>query len=122
MNGWIAVDLDGTLAEYHGWPADGSIGAPIPEMVEQVKQWLAEGKDVRIFTARVWPNGTAIQGAGFEREKQATEQAFRIQEWCRRHIGRPLPVTCVKDPFMVEQYDDRAFHVVPNTGRILRPE
>lgn len=47
MNGgWIGVDLDGTLAEYHGWD-DGRIGAPIPKMVQRVKQWLAEGKEVR---------------------------------------------------------------------------
>ena len=35
--GWIGADLDGTLAEYHGWSADGSIGNPVPDMVERVK-------------------------------------------------------------------------------------
>src|SRR5690349_18780615 len=52
MSGWIGVDLDGTLAEYHGWKGVEHIGPPIPEMVARVKQWLAEGRDVRIFTAR----------------------------------------------------------------------
>ena len=51
--GWIGVDLDGTLAEYLGWQGMGHIGEPIAPMVERVKAWLAEGKDVRIFTARV---------------------------------------------------------------------
>ena len=53
--GWIGVDLDGTLAEYNGWQGPANIGAPIPAMVERVKAWLEEGRDVRIFTARVGP-------------------------------------------------------------------
>lgn len=50
--GYIGVDLDGTLAEYHGW-GDDSIGAPVPKMLARVKKWLAEGQEVRIVTARV---------------------------------------------------------------------
>ena len=42
----IAIDLDGTLAEYHGW-AGGQIGAPIPAMVARVKLWLEDGKNIR---------------------------------------------------------------------------
>lgn len=56
-SGWIGVDLDGTIAEYHGWVSPTHIGAPIPKMVERVKVWLSEGKEVRIFTARVFPGG-----------------------------------------------------------------
>ena len=57
--GWIGVDLDGTLAE-HYWPAKGDydptrIGDPIPMMVERVRGWLAEGREVRVFTARGGP-------------------------------------------------------------------
>ena len=51
--GWIGIDLDGTLAEYDGWKGVEHIGKPIPSMVERVKAWIIEGKDVRIFTARV---------------------------------------------------------------------
>lgn len=40
-SGWIGVDLDGTLAEYHGW-GNGEIGDPVPAMLERVKKWLAE--------------------------------------------------------------------------------
>jgi hypothetical protein len=52
-NGWVGVDIDGTLAEWHGWHDDGGIDKPVPAMVEHVKGWLGEGVDVRIFTARV---------------------------------------------------------------------
>ena len=51
-NGWIGVDLDGTLAHYDEFRGDDYVGEPIEPMVERVKQWLDEGKDVRIFTAR----------------------------------------------------------------------
>ena len=49
-NGWIAVDFDGTLAQYDGTL---KLGKPIPAMCERVKNWVAEGYEVRIFTARV---------------------------------------------------------------------
>lgn len=118
MSGWIAVDLDGTLAEYHGWPADGSIGRPIPAMVERVKGWLAEGREVRIFTARIWPLGVlgAVTAAHVTRLLQ-TSQLVAIERWCLVHLGRVLTVTCIKDPGMIELWDDRAVQVIPNTGQ-----
>jgi hypothetical protein len=102
--GWIGVDLDGTLAEYHGWVAADHIGPPIPAMVERVKAWLAEGRQVRIFTARVSDPAETIEP---------------IKAWCREHLGRELPVTNVKDYGMVELWDDRAVTVEPNTGRVI---
>lgn len=96
------MDLDATLAHYEGWN-NGVIGPPIPRMVERVKQWLAEGWDVRIFTARVC-------------DGQPDDD---IREWCKRHIGQELPVTCRKDFELVALYDDRAFRVAKNTGEIL---
>lgn len=104
MSGWIGVDLDGTLAEYGGWKGPDHIGAPIPRMVERVKAWLAEGKAVKIFTARVW---------GDDRDGVAEI----IQAWCKQHIGQELEVTCAKDYGMIELWDDRAVQVEPNTGR-----
>lgn len=99
---WIGVDLDGTLAEYHGWQGVDHVGAPIPLMVARVKRWLAEGKDVRIFTARVANRDiTALRP---------------IQEWCLQHLGVSLPVTNQKDFGMIELWDDRAIQVVPNHG------
>lgn len=121
---WIAVDLDGTLAEYHGWPADGSIGKPIPAMVDRVKAWLAEGKDVRIFTARVWPTEIDLPGTSTEQTERyasACEQRERIRQWCGEHLGKELRMTHVKDPFMIELWDDRAIQMIPNTGERAAP-
>lgn len=118
MKGWIGVDLDGTLAEYHGWVGVDYIGAPIPCMVERVKKWLAEGKDVRIFTARV-DGGTVALSMGDslgELFRDVERIRTMIQDWCEEHIGARLPVTNVKDYGMVELWDDRAVRVVLNTG------
>jgi hypothetical protein len=106
-NGWIGVDLDGTLAEYNEWESIYQVGAPVPRMVDRVKKWLEEGFEVRIFTARVGPGQSpfAIMTA-----------RIVIRNWCLRHLGRALPVTATKDFGMIELWDDRAIHVVPNTG------
>lgn len=107
-NGWIAVDLDGTLAHYDEWRGPEHVGAPIQPMVDRVRQWLSEGRDVRIFTARCGPQDPAL-GPGLA---QAA-----IEAWCLEHIGAVLPITCQKDYGMVEQWDDRAVQVESNTGR-----
>ena len=105
MAGWIGVDLDGTLAEYHGWAPGGTIGKPVPAMLKRVKAWLNEGKDVRIFTARVAEAGSR------------NDEVRKIKRWCREHLGRELEVTNAKDHGMVELWDDRAVEVQTNTGR-----
>jgi len=125
-NGWYAVDLDGTLAEYHGWVNTFHIGPPIPAMAERVKLWLAEGKDVRIFTARV-DGGEVGAAMGVD---EATVQRYRdveaitkmIQDWTEEHIGQRLPVTCKKDYGMICLYDDRCVQVELNTGRLIGVE
>lgn len=109
-NGWIAVDLDGTLAYYDEWRGPTHIGAPVPAMVARVKRWLREGKDVRIFTARVCTNRPL-------EEVLAATRA--IESWCLWHIGRKLRVTCTKDYGMVALYDDRCVQVEKNTGRLV---
>jgi len=103
MSGWIAVDLDGTLAEYGGWKGPDSIGKPIPAMVSRVLDWLNAGQEVRIFTARA----------------SVPEQIAPVVAWCKEHLGREIPVTNVKDFGMIELYDDRAVQVEFNTGRLI---
>lgn len=104
--GWIGVDLDGTLAHYDGWKGWDHIGDPIPAMLERVKRWLGEGHDVRIFTARISGGDRVVATAV-------------IEQWCEQHLGRLLPVTNVKDFGMVELWDDRAVQVEANTGEVL---
>lgn len=55
-DGWVGVDLDATLCYYDKWRGPTHIGKPIPAMVSRVEQWLKDGKDVRIVTARVAPD------------------------------------------------------------------
>ena len=116
----IAVDLDGTLAKYTHWPKDGSIGEPVPDMVDRVKKWLDEGHDVVIFTARVCSNDEySEESKRLADEIFVEEQTKFIQEWCLKHIGKVLPITNKKDFKMVEFWDDRAKQVYPNTGELV---
>ncbi len=109
MNGWIGVDFDGTLATYESgqWP---ELGEPVPVMVRRVKTWLADGKEVRIVTARVGYQPDP-EDVGIARKK--------ISKWCLEHIGQALPIMACKDRDMIALWDDRAVTVEKNTGRIL---
>jgi len=112
---WIAVDFDGTLATFGcNWQQDyRATGNPIPAMVERVRQWLADGEDVRIFTARMdcyHPKYGALD---------PVEVMAPIQDWCLKHLGRLLPITNTKDYFCKAIYDDRAIQVEHDTGRLI---
>lgn len=115
---WYGVDLDATLAEYHGHNSGPKgltvIGNPIPKMVEKVKAMIMEGKDVRIFTARI---GRIALSRNPDVTKQEVMRA--IIAWCCDHIGKPLIVTNEKDYGMVELIDDRCRQVIPNTGEFI---
>lgn len=121
--GWIGVDFDGTLATYGNWVNAEHTGEPITLMVDRVKAWLAEGREVRVFTARVWPILNWADGKSewvgtpeLRRLREATSAAIAIDEWCRKVFGHSLPITCVKDFGMHELWDDRAVQVRKNTG------
>lgn len=102
-DGTIACDLDGTLAEYHGFKGRDHIGDPIPAMLERVKGWLGEGRKVIIHTARAH-DPKAIPA---------------VRQWLKKHVGQELPVTDRKRPNVTEFWDDRAISVEKNTGRIM---
>ena len=116
-DGWYGVDLDGTLAEYHGWPADGSIGPPVPAMLERVRRWHAEGREVRIVTARVAATGRVNPEGERDDWEFADAQKLKIRDWCLEHLGFGLVATCRKDMGLVELWDDRCVQVETNTGR-----
>lgn len=110
--GWIGVDFDGTLAVYERWLGVHHVGAPIPEMVERVKRWEADGWEVRILTARV-----AVSATKPLRETDDAKKA--IDAWCLEVFGHTFVLTCRKDAAMIELWDDRAVAVERNTGRQL---
>lgn len=120
-NGWIGVDLDGTLAMYDTWRGPGHIGEPIPKMRDRVLQWLAEGKTVKIFTARVWHPAIHTGGASeadMARWSEARQAKDAIAKWTLFHFGRELPATHSKDFGMIELWDDRCVRVIANTGEV----
>jgi hypothetical protein len=120
VSGWIAVDFDGTLAEYHGWKGENDLGAPIPAMVERVKTWIAEGKTVKVFTARVGlSGGYSLESHRFDDQDFADNQRKIIGDWCEKYIGQRLEVTATKDFSMIELWDDRCVQVITNTGRAI---
>jgi hypothetical protein len=120
-NGWIGVDLDGTLAVYDGWVSEKHIGPPIPAMLARVKHWIEQGIEVRIFTARADGGEAALAMGNPHGEKFRDVSAIVavIDDWCLEHIGVVLPVTNKKDYGMVELWDDRAKQVIPNTGEAV---
>ncbi len=103
MAGWIGVDLDGTLARYDSGQAP-LIGEPIPVMMKRVKDWLDKGQEVKICTAR------AAHGE---------DEISRVRDWLEQHGLGNLEITCQKDFYMIELWDDKAIQVKPNTGEPL---
>jgi hypothetical protein len=103
------VDLDRTLAFFDEWKGATNIGEPIPAMLQKVKEWLAKGDEVVIFTARICPDGRYTK-------KEEVEPAIKaVKEWCVRHVGEELDVTCQKGVCDVI-FDDRCEHIDINTG------
>ena len=97
---WIAVDLDGTLAIDVIWVDLNHIGQPVEPMVQRVKEWTAQGIDVKIFTARAGePNGIPP-----------------VKAWLKEQGLPDLQVTNQKDFNMIAMWDDRAIQVIANTG------
>lgn len=116
---WIGFDLDGTLAEYHGWKGYWFIGKPIPNMVSKIKEMHNAGKRVKIMTARVAPISTDPKkhGGGMSSECRRV-----IRLWCKKYLGFIPEITHEKDHLMIALYDDRAVQVETNTGKIIGKE
>lgn len=138
--GWYGFDLDGTLAVYDGWKGIGHIGEPVKPMVDLVKRMHAEGKAVKILTARVSPRPEpevkpnpyltdldVYRAVGKENEERYhgiyrnprwTARDF-ISDWCLKNLGFLPEITHEKDHLMLELYDDRVKQVVPNEGVLV---
>jgi uncharacterized protein with NRDE domain len=112
---WVGFDLDGTLATTTNRKFDPKdIGEPVPQMIELVKKYLDEGKDVKIFTARVSTNGTGLS------VYNTIVGRRHIKSWARKHIGKNLEIVCMKDSRMSVCYDDLSVQVKQNTGELIK--
>ena len=101
-NGWIGVDLDGTLARMDMPPVLGNIGPPVEKMVARIRKWIEEGIEVRIVTARV---------------AEGPRQVPMIAAYLHKFVtDKDLIITCAKDYEMLELWDDLAVQIVRNTG------
>lgn len=143
---WYGFDLDGTLAEYHGWKGVAHIGAPIAPMCDLIRRLHSGGKLVKIVTARVAPRlitreddsepGFGIRGkshigqqfsweckpgeSGTDPEDWYKVYAHEyIERWCRKYLLFVPEITYQKDHLMLWLVDDRTVQVEPNTGRVL---
>lgn len=103
--GWIGVDLDGTLAHYESGQFP-DIGPPVEDMVDRVNLWLAMEYNVKIFTARA----------------NNPKNLPAIRAWLAKSGidgGESLEITATKDFDCMAIYDDRAVQVVKNTGQLV---
>jgi hypothetical protein len=101
---WIGVDLDGTLARVGGNGQGDKIGTPIKPMMDRVMQWIADGKTVKIFTARA----------------SSSNQVAAIKQWLAKHGLPDLEVTNIKDMLMTALWDDRCVQVLTNSGEPVK--
>ena len=113
--GWVGVDLDGTLALTCSNTRE--IGAPIAPMLARVHDWLDQGLEVRIVTARVGASGVTLRDGTVDDQCNAERQRALVEAWCVEHVGQRLKVTASKDIAMIELWDDIVIQVVKDTGR-----
>ncbi len=100
QDGWIGVDLDGTLAHYDHWRGLEHVGRPVQGLLLRVREWIAQGYHVKIVTARA----------------SVPEGIPPVKRWLAENGLPDLEVTCSKDFHMIELWDDRAVQVVRNSG------
>jgi len=142
--GWYGFDLDGTLAVYDGWHGIDHIGQPVKPMIDLIKRLHAEGKVVKIVTARVAPRKLGDGTVGLESAMISSEDMRQfyngkddnpfengnvthvrlnakevVAYWCSKNLGFIPEIVYQKDYLMLSLFDDRVVQVEPNTGRIL---
>lgn len=109
---WYGFDIDGTIADNSAHTFGmGKIGKPVKPMCDLMKKLHAEGRRVKIFTARLSDVGS----------DPSSQQAVKehIWKWCDENLGFRPEITDRKDYKMECLYDDRAKQVVRNTGECL---
>jgi hypothetical protein len=74
-------------------------------MMKRVRQWIADGQTVKIFTARA----------------SVPRQIELVKQWLKDNNLPDLEVTNAKDFKMIELWDDRAVQVSRNSGQPTTP-
>lgn len=111
-----AIDADGSLFEYDfDNPDHVNVGKPIEESVKRVKDALARGEQVWVFTARISPSDDS-----FEQCVQASQSFVTVAKAVKEAIGQDLPITNIKNRRWKEMLDDRGVELIPNLGITLR--
>lgn len=106
---WYGFDIDGTIADNSAHTFGmGRIGKPIKPMCDLMKRLHAEGKRVKIFTARLSDVGSDAASQDAVKE--------HIWKWCDEHLGFRPEITDRKDYKMECLYDDRVKQLVRNKG------
>ena len=77
-------------------------------MVNRVRNWLANGETVVIFTARM-----SDERSSEERAKVAAA----IAAWTKENVGKALKATANKSMAFDQIWDDKARQVMKNTGK-----
>lgn len=103
----IAVDFDGTLAYYDHWRGLSHCGYPICDMLAKVEEWHAAGHEVWIYSARL-----------SDVHDDLAEAVKGLTAWCEEYLSFMPDMTGVKLGDFDYFFDDRAYHVEKNTGKI----
>jgi hypothetical protein len=101
----IALDFDKTLARHESAWGISRVGEPIPLMVAKVKEWVAKGYKITIFTARLSHDLS-----------QNKIQEGLIKGFLAKNGLPDFDVTAMKLSSFTHIIDDRGYHVFPNTG------
>ena len=111
MKPTICVDLDGVLAEYHGWRGIEHIGEPIPGAVEFTRQ-LAQFARVIIYTTRAKEylyEKHSPPNAQDDDHRPLAELELILHKWLTQHgfVYDEIYIGQGK-PFAIAYVDDRA--------------
>ena len=71
----VCFDLDGVLAQYYGWPKDGSIGDPLPAGVRLLELCKEAGYKTVLSTCRTHPS----------HGRKSAQQQTTIVNWLNEH-------------------------------------
>jgi hypothetical protein len=100
----VAIDLDGTLAEYNTWEGVYHIGPPVEKMVDIILKHISDGDTCIIFTSRL------------SDEVEAPTVRHVIRAWLKQWNLPYMESTAIKRKEFKIFYDDRARRIAQNQG------